>query len=84
MEISAAKLKRLASTYREYAGEAVSVEIWDSTVTVFGSELAVLRIFHKIGQHADGRVEFAKGRGAWMYAQDVECLRGNLGRQVAA
>lgn len=63
-----AQIERVTSEYSRIAKEPVTVEFIMGTMYVFGSELAVLRIGHKM---QTGRVEFSKNLNAWFYSKEL-------------
>lgn len=62
---------RAEQDYAKMAGEPVEVHFTEpegesfagGVITVFGSELGMLRIFYRMG----GRVEYSKNLGHWYY-----------------
>jgi hypothetical protein len=68
--VTAAQMKRIARTWSEYAKEAIEVHpdvlgsAIGSVITVFGSELAMLRLHYRMKV---GRVEFSSNLGKWYY-----------------
>lgn len=68
-----AQRARSEKAYSEYAGEPVEVSFSEDEgadytggpITVFGSELAVLRIYKRMG--GVGRAEFSKNLQRWYY-----------------
>jgi hypothetical protein len=61
---------RIVAVWSEYAGEAVTIDpsvhgsAIGSPITVFGSELGMLRLHYRM---KEGRVEFSKNLGTWFY-----------------
>jgi hypothetical protein len=68
--VSATHMARIAKVWSEYAGETVTVDpsvqgsAIGSPITVFGSELGMLRLHYRMQV---GRVEFSKNLGTWFY-----------------
>lgn len=59
------RLIRFQREYSSYAKEAVSVEEIKGAYYAFGSELAVLRLYHKMRGH--GRAGYSVNMGCWFY-----------------
>lgn len=65
-EPTPAQVKRVQQQYSRLAGgEPVTVRLISGTWYILGSELAVLRIFHK---QPEGRAGYSENLGTWYYA----------------
>lgn len=67
MQITATQKARTEAVWSGYAGENVTIECTEITAPIYayGSELAVLRLFAKMGC---GRFAYSENLGSWFYA----------------
>lgn len=67
------QLNRLAASYKAITKEDVTCEQIDSTMYVFGSEVACLRLFYKMNLQADkqAKVEYSENMQTWFFSFDM-------------
>jgi hypothetical protein len=76
--MTANTLAQFAKEYSGYAKEPVTLEYIKGTLYVFGSELAVLRLFHKFNSAAhvkDSRAGFSVNLQKWYFSLEVRYER---------
>lgn len=61
------QLDRAAKVWSEYAGEAITVEDIAGVLYAFGSELAMLRLEHRMRV---GRAEYSSNLKTWSYTTE--------------
>ena len=60
-------LERASRIWSEYAGESVKVEVIGGVIYAFGSELACLRLEHRM---RTGRAAYSQNLQTWTYCAD--------------
>ncbi len=67
MQATQIQLNRLAASYKAITKEDVTCEQIDSTMYVFGSELACLRLFYKMSLPVNKQpvVEYSENMSTW-------------------
>lgn len=68
MNLTPTQIENTAKYYSQMAKEPVTIEVIKGTMYVFGSELAALRIGHKM---KTGRVEYSKNLKTWLYSKEL-------------
>lgn len=64
------QIERIQGEYSQLMQEPVKVEFWSgSTMYVFGSELACLRLHYKM---QSGRVAFSDNLKTWYYSKEIQ------------
>lgn len=73
MEPTKEQMKRLQHDHKAIAQEVVTVEYCNGLLVTKGSELACLRIFHKLrNSKYNPRVTFSTNLNTWVYTQDYK------------
>lgn len=70
MQATQTQLNRLATSYKAITKEDVTCEQIDSTMYVFGSEVACLRLFYKMNLKAEkqAKVEYSENLSTWFFS----------------
>ena len=63
-------LKRVQRDWASIAGETMDVEYIKGTMYGYGSELAVLRLYHKYRNPTKARAFFSQNLNTWVFALD--------------
>jgi hypothetical protein len=63
-------LKRVQKDWEKISGETMDVEYIKGTVYGYGSELAVLRLYHKYKNPAKTRTFFSQNLSTWVFTLD--------------
>ena len=68
---SQAVLKSFAKEVTRFAKEEVTIELINETLYVFGSELAILRIFAKYSKSENARQGYSKNMKTFYFCLDI-------------
>ena len=68
-------IKRLAQDWGRIAKEPITGDWIGDTLYAFGSELAMLRLFHAFCRDSSARIGFSKPKNTWYFSKDAKHLR---------
>lgn len=71
MAMTASQLEKTKKEFSKHAKEPVTIEVDGRFVNVFGSELAVLRIFYKYRYTEGARVEYSHHLKTWFFSMQL-------------